>query len=62
MQHYTEIKSIMNVQEVAKYLSFSIYKIYNLVQAKKIPCSRVGKQYLFIKKEIDQWLKNHKLV
>lgn len=55
-------KPIMNVQEVAKYLSFSIYKIYAFVNARKIPCSRIGKQYLFVKKEIDQWLKDQKLV
>lgn len=47
----------MDVNEVAKYLGFSTKKIYRLAEERKIPASRVGRQYRFIKKIIDEWLK-----
>ncbi len=50
-------KEIMDLKEVAKYLSFSQKKLYNLVKEKKIPFARIGGQYRFVKDDIDAWLK-----
>jgi excisionase family DNA binding protein len=50
-------KEIMDLKEVAKYLSFSQKKLYNLVKERKIPFARIGGQYRFVKDDIDAWLK-----
>ena len=50
-------KTIMDVGEIAKYLSFSTKKIYRLAEEHKIPAIRVGRQYRFVKLVIDEWLK-----
>ena len=50
------VKSIMNVEEVAEYLGFSVKKIYRLVETNKIPASRIGRQYRFLKQAVDDWL------
>ncbi|MBI5555732.1 MAG: helix-turn-helix domain-containing protein [Elusimicrobia bacterium] len=49
-------KEIMDLKEVAKYLSFSQKKLYNLVKDRSIPFARIGGQYRFVKGEIDAWL------
>lgn len=50
------LKTIMSVEEVAEYLSFSPKKIYRLVETNKIPASKIGRQYRFLKDVIDGWL------
>lgn len=50
-------KEIMDLKEVAQYLSFSQKKLYNLVKEGMIPYARIGGQYRFVKEEIDAWLK-----
>lgn len=50
-------KEIMDLKEVAKYLSFSQKKLYNLVKERNIPFARIGGQYRFVKDDIDAWLK-----
>ncbi len=49
-------KEIMDLKEVARYLSFSHKKIYNLIKARKIPYARIGGQYRFVKANIDAFL------
>ncbi len=49
-------KNVMSVQETADYLGFSDAKVYKLIEAKKIPASRVGRQYRFLKDVLDMWL------
>ena len=46
----------MFVQETADYLGFSDAKVYKLIEAKKIPASRIGRQYRFLKDVLDMWL------
>ena len=49
-------KKIMNVQEVAKYLSYSAPTIYKYVRENTIPSHKKGKKLLFYQTEIDEWL------
>jgi excisionase family DNA binding protein len=49
-------KDIMDLKEVAEYLSFSQKKLYNLVKDRQIPFARIGGQYRFVKEEVDAWL------
>lgn len=46
----------MNTREVAEYLRIKERKVYDLVRARKIPCSRVTGKWLFPKPLIDQWV------
>ncbi|MFH1877790.1 MAG: helix-turn-helix domain-containing protein [Candidatus Omnitrophota bacterium] len=55
------LKTIMNVDEVAEYLGFSTKKIYRLVEANKIPASKIGRQYRFIRDAVDRWLKDQNI-
>ncbi|MBI3616988.1 MAG: helix-turn-helix domain-containing protein [Candidatus Omnitrophica bacterium] len=56
------IKTIMDVEDVARYLGFSVKKIYRLVETNQIPASKVGRQYRFIKDVVDQWLKDNNVL
>ncbi|MBD3272542.1 MAG: helix-turn-helix domain-containing protein [Elusimicrobia bacterium] len=48
---------VMDIIELARYLGIGKSKIYSLIRQKKIPASRIGRQYRFSKAVIDQWLK-----
>lgn len=50
-------KEVMDVKELVKYLGIGKSKIYQLIKQKKIPASRIGRQYRFSKSVIDAWLK-----
>ncbi len=49
-------RDMMNTREVAEYLRIKERKVYDLVSAKKIPCSRVTGKWLFPKALIDAWV------
>jgi excisionase family DNA binding protein len=49
-------RDMMNTREVADYLRIKERKVYDLVRAKKIPCSRVTGKWLFPKAQIDAWV------
>jgi excisionase family DNA binding protein len=51
------IREVMDINALASYLSIGKSKIYTLIRQKKIPASRIGRQYRFSKTVIDQWLK-----
>ena len=54
---FFEFKQVMDIKELTQYLGIGKSKIYNLIRQKKIPASRIGRQYRFSKDVIDQWLK-----
>ena len=47
---------LMNVQQVAEYLSLSVQTIYSLVHKMEIPNSKQGKRLYFKRSEIDEWI------
>ena len=47
---------MMNTHEVADYLRLKERKIYALVKARRIPCTRVTGKWLFPKRLIDLWI------
>ncbi|MFQ5867576.1 MAG: helix-turn-helix domain-containing protein [bacterium] len=51
------MKDIMSTKELSQYIGFSKSKIYQLIRQKKIPASKIGRQYKFSKEMIDAWLK-----
>ena len=50
-------KQIMDIKELSQYLGIGKSKIYSLIKNKKIPASKIGRQYRFSKDIIDNWLK-----
>jgi len=49
---------IMDILTLSQYLGMGHSKIYSLIREKKIPASRIGRQYRFSKSEIDAWMKS----
>jgi len=57
---------LMDFKDMVKYLHVSRPTLYRLVQDRKIPATKVGGQWRFMKQRIDKWLidregKSHKL-
>lgn len=50
------LEEIMTIKNCAKYLKTSVSTIYRLAQEGKIPASKVGNQWRFKKRKIDEWL------
>ncbi len=53
------VKEIMDVKELSQYLGIGKSKIYQLIKQKKIPASKIGRQYRFSKSVIESWLKEN---
>jgi excisionase family DNA binding protein len=51
-----EVAQFMNTKEVAAYLGIHEKKVYYLVKAGRIPCTRVTGKWIFPKNLIDQWI------
>jgi excisionase family DNA binding protein len=51
-------KEVMDIRGVAAYLGLGKSKIYGLIRERKIPASRIGRQYRFSKELIDAWLRD----
>ena len=49
---------LMSVTELAKYLKVNKQTIYNWVNKKEIPFTKIGDLLRFDKDEIERWLKN----
>ena len=57
MENVIVQKEVMDINELAGYLGIGKSKIYTLIRQKKIPASRIGRQYRFSKTVIDEWLR-----
>lgn len=51
------VPDVMDIKTLALYLGLGRSKIYGLIRMKKIPASRIGRQYRFSKELVDSWLK-----
>ena len=54
------LSSFLNVKEVAEYLALKTSTVYSLVEEKKIPHYRIGRQIRFKVSEIDEWMAGQK--
>jgi excisionase family DNA binding protein len=50
-------REVMDIRELSRYLGIGKSKIYALIRARKIPASRIGRQYRFSKEIVDAWLR-----
>ena len=51
------VPEVMDIKALAQYLGMGRSKIYGLIRQKKVPASRIGRQYRFSKTLVDAWLK-----
>jgi excisionase family DNA binding protein len=56
------VPDVMDIKTLALYLSMGRSKIYGLIRQKRIPASRIGRQYRFSKALVDAWLKERLIV
>ena len=52
-------EQLLSVAQVAEYLNVDKFTIYRLVTDGQIPAFKVGNQWRFKKKLIEQWLKDN---
>lgn len=48
--------AILTLSETAQYLKIAEKTLQRMIRDKKIPCSRVGNQWRFMKNVVDEWL------
>jgi excisionase family DNA binding protein len=53
---------VMDIRRLARYLGIGRSKIYGLIRQKKIPASRIGRQYRFSKSIVDAWLRENLII
>jgi excisionase family DNA binding protein len=51
------VPEVMDIKALAQYLGMGRSKIYGLIRQRKVPASRIGRQYRFSKPLVDAWLK-----
>lgn len=49
-------EEIMTIREVASYLRVHHTTLYRLVDAGRLPCFKVGADYRFRRKAIEEWI------
>lgn len=56
------VPDVMDIKTLAHYLGMGRSKIYGLIRHKKIPASRIGRQYRFSRELVDAWLKERLII
>jgi excisionase family DNA binding protein len=57
-RHDTDV--FLTTEEVLEYLHVNLRTVYRLIKAGKIPAVRVGRQWRFRKRDIDNWLETQR--
>ncbi len=52
------MEEVMTLNDIAKYLKLSLPTIRNMVSDQKIPAHKIGRQWRFMRSEIDKWIIN----
>jgi excisionase family DNA binding protein len=53
-------ETFLTTEEVLEYLNVNLRTVYRLIKAGSIPAVRVGRQWRFRKRDIDQWLEGQR--
>ena len=53
-------EGFLTTEEVLEYLQVNLRTVYRLIKAGKIPAVRVGRQWRFRKRDIDDWLESQR--
>jgi excisionase family DNA binding protein len=52
-------EQLLTLEQVADYLNVDKFTVYRLLAAKELPAFKVGNQWRFKRKLIENWLKQH---
>ena len=52
-------EQLLTLEQVAKYLNVDKFTVYSLLADRDLPAFKVGNQWRFKKKLIENWLKKH---
>jgi excisionase family DNA binding protein len=52
-------ENLLTADQVARYLKVDKFTVYRLVSQKKIPAFKVGSQWRFKKRLVDNWLREN---
>jgi len=52
-------ETLLTTEQVARYLRVDKFTVYRLVAQKKLPAFRVGNQWRFKRKMLEQWLQRN---
>jgi excisionase family DNA binding protein len=52
-------EKLMTLEEVATYLNLNKFTVYRLIAQKELPAFKVGNQWRFKRRLIDEWLMKH---
>jgi excisionase family DNA binding protein len=52
-------ESLLTTEQVARYLKVDKFTVYRLVTQKKLPAFRVGNQWRFKRRILEQWLQKN---
>jgi excisionase family DNA binding protein len=52
-------ESLLTTEQVARYLKVDKFTVYRLVTQKKLPAFRVGNQWRFKRRILEQWLQRN---
>jgi excisionase family DNA binding protein len=58
--HLPQDEVFLTTEEVLEYLQVNLRTVYRLIKAGKIPAVRVGRQWRFRKRDIDNWLETQR--
>ena len=50
---------LWDVDDVARYLGFSRYSVYNFVSQRRIPHLKIGGRVRFTRQQIEEWALQH---
>ena len=52
-------EQLLTLEQVAKYLNVDKFTVYRLISDRELPAFKVGNQWRFNKKLIENWLKKN---
>jgi excisionase family DNA binding protein len=52
-------EKLLTLEEVAEYLNVDKFTVYRLLAVKELPAFKVGNQWRFKRKMIENWLAQH---
>jgi len=50
------MEEILDKQGLAEYLKVELRTINYLLYSKQLPCFKCGREYRFVRKEVDKWI------
>jgi excisionase family DNA binding protein len=51
-------KILMNIEDASKYLQMCRSKLSTMAHEGKVPAAKPGKRWVFIKEDLDEWLRS----